>query len=234
MIVALTSAGVLAQYPGPMGRLVDLSHTVEHGMTTYPGLPGPVISDHLSREASRAHYEPGTEFHIGAIEMVGNTGTYIDTPFHRFPDGLDLSGLPLDSVADLPGLCVRTTGSAIEPDALDGLALRGRAVLFATGWDRHWGTDRYGDPDHPYLTAATVMRLAEGDAALVGTDAVNVDDTQTGSRPAHTELLRAGIPLVEHLTGLEELVGADFRFFAVPVKVKRMGTFPVRAFAILP
>lgn len=208
-----------------MARLIDLSHRIEAGMTTYPGLPGPVVSDHLSREDSRSHYAAGTDFLIGRIEMVGNTGTYLDTPFHRFDAGFDLAELPLEACADLPGLCVETLGEDVE--------FAGKAVLFHTGWDRYWGTERYGDTDHPYLTEATVERLVEGGAALVGIDSVNIDDTRGDLRPAHTGLLAAGIPVVEHLTGLADLVGAEFRFSAVPPKVSGFGTFPVRAYAVV-
>ena len=216
-----------------MARLVDCSHTVEDGMTTYPGLPGPRIGTHLGRTESRAHYAPGTEFHIGKIEMVANTGTYLDTPFHRFEDGYDLADLDLSRVADLPGVCVRSEGFAIGPQVLHGSNIEGRAVLFHTGWDQHWDTDLYGDPSHPFLADDTVDLLVDAGAALVGIDSVNVDDTQTGARPVHTTLLRAGIPIVEHLTRLDELVGAEFRFFAVPPKVREFGTFTVRAFAIV-
>jgi arylformamidase len=216
-----------------MARLVDLSHTIEDGMVTYPGLPGPRIGDHLSREASRSHYAPGTEFHIGRIEMVANTGTYLDTPFHRYPDGYDLAGLDLARVADLPGVCLASPEGPITPDLLDGVDVAGSAVLFATGWSRHWGTDRYGATDHPFVTGETAAALAEGGAALVGVDSVNIDATTTGERPAHSVLLAAGIPVVEHLTGLGDLVGVAIRFFAVPVKVRAFGTFPVRAFAIV-
>jgi arylformamidase len=212
--------------------LVDLSHPIENEMTTYPGLPGPAITDYLSREASRDRYESGTEFQIGEIRMVANTGTYLDTPAHRFADGFDLSGLPLERVADLDGVCIAAEG-AIEPDIIDDVDVAGRAVLFATGWDRHWRTDEYGDPAHPYLSAALATRLADERAALVGIDSVNIDDTTGGSRPVHSTLLAAGIPIVEHLRGLNPLLGVSFRFFAVPPRVKGMGTFPVRAFALL-
>lgn len=215
-----------------MASLIDLSHTIEAGMITYPGLPGPVLSDHLSRVASRANYEPGTEFLIGRIDMVGNTGTYLDAPFHRFEGGSDLAGLALDDMADLPGLCIDTPGPEIGPEVVNGLDLTGRAILFATGWDRHWGTDTYGDPSHSFVSAALVGALVDGGAVLVGIDSVNIDDTRGGGRPAHTGLLAAGIQVVEHLTGLGQLVGRDFRFFAVPPKVSGFGTFPVRAFAI--
>ena len=201
-------------------------------MTTYPGLPGPVLTDHLSREDSRSLYEAGTEFHIGRIEMVANTGTYIDTPFHRFEDGFDLAHLALEAVVDLEGVCVRAEGPAITPDVLEGLDVADRAVLFATGWDRYWRTERYGDPDHPFVTSDTAKTLVDEGARLVGIDSVNVDDTTGGDRPAHTLLLEAGVTIVEHLTRLDELVGASFRFYAVPVKVRGLGSFPVRAFAV--
>ena len=214
-------------------RLVDLSHTVRDGMVTYPGLPGPEISDHLSREASRATYAPGTEFNIGRISMVANTGTYLDTPFHRYAEGWDLSALPLERVADVPGVVVASAGPEIGPEAFEGLDLSGRAVLVRTGWSRHWGTEQYGDLDHPFLSPAAVGLLIEREPAVVGIDSVNIDDTRTGERPAHTGLLAAGIPVVEHLTGLDDLPSDGFEFFAVPVKIEGMGTFPVRAFALV-
>jgi kynurenine formamidase len=216
-----------------MARLVDLSHVIEAGMVTYPGLPGPVISDHLSRVDSRANYAAGTEFLIGRIDMVGNTGTYLDTPFHRFDGGSDLAALALDDVADLPGVCLETPGPEIGPDAIDGVEVAGKAVLFATGWDRHWGTESYGDAGHPFVNGGLVDRLVDGGAVLVGIDSVNIDDTRGGERPAHTGLLEAGIQVVEHLTGLGGLVDREFRFFAVPPKVSGFGTFPVRAFAVV-
>jgi kynurenine formamidase len=202
-------------------------------MTTYPGLPGPVISDHMSREASRQHYAPGTDFHIARIDMVANTGTYLDTPAHRFADGYDLSTLELQRCADLPGVCIAVKQRTIDERCLAGVPITGRAILFATGWSRHWRTERYGDPDHPHLTADACQALVAGGAGLVGIDSVNIDDTGDGERPAHTRLLAAGIPIVEHLTGLEPLVGVGFRFFAIPARVRGMGTFPVRAFAIV-
>ena len=216
-----------------MARLIDLSHTIEVGMTTYPGLPGPVISEHLSRADSRSRYESGTEFLIGRIDLVGNTGTYLDTPYHRYEDGFDLAGLPLEDVADLPGICIEAAGPELGPETIEGVALKGRAVLFATGWDRHWRTDGYGEPDHPFVSAALSEVLVDGGAVLVGIDSVNIDSTRGGSRPAHSGLLAAGIPVVEHLTRLDQLVGREFRFFAVPPKVQGFGTFPVRAFAVV-
>jgi kynurenine formamidase len=214
-----------------MPRFVDLSHVVEDGMVTYPGLPGPAITDHLTREASRERYAPGTEFHIGRIDMVANTGTYLDAPSHRWADGVDLSGLALESLALLPGALVRGEGPAIDAGALGDLAAAsGAAVLVHTGWDRHWGTDAYGGPGAPFLTSAAAEALVDAAVALVGIDSVNIDDTSDGTRPAHSILLRAGIPIVEHLRGLEQLVGAGpFTFTAVPVPVRGMGTFPVRA-----
>ena len=212
--------------------LIDLSHTVRHGLETYRGLPAPVICDFLSREASRAKYAPGTEFHIGRIDMVANTGTYVDSPFHRFPDGRDLSELALEQLADLETVVVRATdlGRAIDLEAFAGLEVRGRAVLVHTGWDRHWTTDAYFE-GHPYLTEAAAAWLAERGAALVGIDSLNIDDTADGRRPVHTTLLGADIPIAEHLCGLASLPAAGARFFAVPVKVEAFGTFPVRAFA---
>jgi kynurenine formamidase len=216
--------------------LVDLSHEVADGLVTYPGLPAPVIRDHLSRAASQGHYAPGTEFHIGKIEMVANTGTYVDAPFHRYPDGVDLAGLALDALAHLDGLVIRRAGSAaaaIGPEAFAGVALRGRAVLVHTRWDRHWGTPAYGAAGHPFLTRAAAEFLASAGARLVGIDSVNIDDIADGTRPVHTLLLGAGIPIVEHLTGLDRLPDAGFRFSAVPPRVRGMGSFPVRAFAVI-
>jgi kynurenine formamidase len=215
-----------------MPKLIDLSHVIDDGMVTYPGLPAPRISAHLTREESRDHYGPGTEFHIGKIEMVGNTGTYLDTPFHRFAGGFDVADLPLEQAADLPAVCVAASGPRVGPDTFTEIDVSGRAVLIATGWSRHWGTDEYGSPGHPFLSEEAAAALADRDAALVGIDSVNIDDTRSGDRPAHTVLLAAGIPVVEHLTNLGGLVGAAFRFFAVPVRVRGLGTFPVRAFAV--
>lgn len=200
---------------------------------TYPGLPPPAISEFLSREASRARYAEGTEFQIGSIEMVGNTGTYIDSPFHRFASGADLSELKLESIADLEGVVIRAgAGREVGPEAFDGISIAGRAVLIQTGWDARWGTERYFEAN-PYVSRAGAERLVKERAAIVGVDSVNIDDMGDGSRPAHTLLLGAGIPVVEHLCGLGQLPAVGFRFFAVPVKVKRFGTFPVRAFAIV-
>ncbi|MEU7854449.1 cyclase family protein [Nonomuraea sp. NPDC049141] len=213
--------------------IVELSHRITDGMVTYPGIPGPVVGTHLSREASREVYEPGTEFHIGMITLAANTGTYLDTPHHRYADGQDLSQVPLSKLADLPGLVVRAEG--VRQVVLDeGLDVRGRAVLIHTGWDRHFGTDEY-QHRHPYLAPESAAWLAEQGAALVGIDSLNIDDTPSrGPRPAHSVLLRAGIPLVEHLTGLAALPDEGFRFHAAPPMVAGMGTFPVRAYAVLP
>jgi len=219
--------------------LIDLSHTVEHGMITYKGLPGPIISDHLSREASKSNYEAGTEFHIGRIEMVANTGTYLDSPFHRYPEGKDLSQLELRSLANLESALVRCLTAGTDPsqrgissETLASRDLKGKAVLFQTGWDRHWRTEKYSDGTHPFLTAETAEFLVKARPALVGIDSFNIDDTSAGSRPVHSLLLAAEIPIVEHLCNFDSLPDSDFRFFAVPVKVKNFGTFPVRAFAL--
>jgi arylformamidase len=212
----------------------DLSHVIEHGMTTYPGLPGPLICDFLSREASRAHYAPGVEFQIGKVEMVANTGTYLDAPFHRYPGGIDISGLPLASLARLEAIVVRArgAGSAIGPEAFAGRDVAGRAVLVRTGWDIHWGTSTYLS-GHPFLTDAAAKYLVNGGAALVGIDSLNIDDIDDGARPVHSRLLVAGIPIVEHLCDLGSLPDEGFRFSAVPAKVAGMGSWPVRAFAEL-
>jgi kynurenine formamidase len=222
--------------PATRARLVDVSHDVEDGMITYRGLPAPAIRDHWTREESRSHFAPGTEFHIGRIDMVANTGTYVDSPFHRYADGPDLARLPLESLADLPGLVVRATGRAqrgIDASTLTTLDVRGKAVLLHTGWDVHWRTDRYFE-GHPFLARAGAEWLADRGAALVGIDSLNIDDTADLRRSAHSILLRRDIPIVEHLCGLERLPDSDFRFFAVPVKVRAFGTFPVRAFAVVP
>jgi arylformamidase len=203
-------------------------------MTTYPGLPGPIICDYLSRERSRELYEPGVEFQIGRIDMVANTGTYVDSPFHRYRDGKDLSGLSLESLADLDAVVVSAPpglGRAISPRAFDGLELRGRAVLVHTGWDAHWGTERYLSAN-PFLTAAAAELLVSAGATLVGIDSLNIDDIGDRSRPAHSILLGKGIPIVEHLRGLAQLPVEGFRFSAVPPKVAGFGTWPVRAYAI--
>jgi len=214
-------------------QFIDLSHTIESGMITYKGLPAPLICDHLSREQSRSIYAPGTEFQIGRIEMVSNTGTYLDSPFHRFADGVDLSGLTLESVSDLPGMVVRVDSSqsrAVDRAHFGALEVRGRAVLVHTGWDRHWRTDRYFE-GFPFLTEQAAIYLRDAGAALVGIDSHNIDDTSTGERPVHTTLLRAGIPIVEHMTNLGALPLRGFHFTAVPPKISGMGTFPVRAHA---
>ena len=212
---------------------IDLSHTVEHGMTTYPGLPGPIICDYLSREASRANYAPGVEFQIGKIEMVANTGTYIDAPFHRYADGNDLAQLPLESLADLATAVVRIpagSARAITRAAFEKLELEGKAVLVETGWDRHWRTESYLT-GHPFLTGEAAEYLLSQGVVLVGIDSLNIDDTADSARPVHSTLLAAGVPIVEHLCSLSRLPERDSRFFAVPAKVAGFGSWPVRAFA---
>lgn len=216
-------------------RMVDLSHSIEHGMITYKGLPAPLICDHLSREASRAVYAGQAEFHIGRIDMVANTGTYIDSPFHRYADGADLCGLTLDSIAELDGVLIRLTGTtsrSIGRESLLPYEVRGKAVLIHTGWAMHWRTDQYFE-NHPFLDESAAQWLQGQGARLVGIDSYNIDDTTNPRRPLHTILLGAGIPIVEHLRGLEQLPATGFKFSAVPPKVKGMGTFPVRAYATL-
>lgn len=222
-----------------MPRMIDLNHVISAGQTTYPGMPGPVIDDYLSRAASRGTYAPGVEFQIGRIEMIANTGTYLDTPFHRYSGENDIAGVDLASCADLPGVVIdaretRAVGVEVLATQLDrrwpdGLA--GMAVLIRTGWDRHFGTPAYGE-SAPFLTRAAVEWLTARGPALVGIDSVNIDDPQDGARPAHSELLGAGILIVEHLTALDRLPTDGFRFFAVPPRIVGMGSFPVRSFAI--
>ena len=217
-----------------MGGLIDLSHAVEHGLCTYRGLPAPVIQEFWSRDESAAHYGEGTSFHIARIKMVGNTGTYVDSPFHRYAGGKDLADLPLESLAHLPGLTIEATAGVptLGPELFSGHELRGRAVLVHTGWSRHWGTDAYFD-GHPFLTHDAARLLADAGAALVGIDSLNIDDTSDPLRPAHSILLGADIPVVEHLCNLEALPETGYRFHAAPVKVRRFGSFPVRAYAVM-
>ena len=214
-------------------RFIDLSHVIEDGMITYPGLPPPHVCDFLSREASRSRYAAGTTFQIGRIELVANTGTYLDSPFHRYEDGRDISQLTVEELADLPAVVLHAEDTrSIDVPALRDLEVRGRAVLVYTNWARHWRTERYGT-GHPFLTAGAAAWLRDQGARLVGIDSLNIDDTATGERPVHTTLLGAGIPIVEHLRGLEQLPLSGFTFSAVPPAVRGMGSFPVRAFARL-
>ncbi len=213
-------------------RLIELNHVIDDGMVTYKGLPAPVICDYLSRADSRGTYAPGTEFQIGQITMVSNTGTYLDTPFHRYADGDDLAAMALERVTALPGRVVRTDRQSIGADVFTGIDVRGCAILVHTGWDRHWRTDAYFE-NHPFLTAAAAQALRDGGAALVGIDSHNIDDTSGNTRPVHSILLGAGIPIVEHMTGLAQLPETGFRFHAPPPRIRGMGTFPVRAHAIV-
>ena len=214
-------------------RLVDLSHVIEDGMTTYKGLPGPHICDYWSRERSAEFYDDGARFQIGRIDMIANTGTYLDSPFHRFEEGDDLAALDLERLAGIEGLCVRAPGLEAGAELFEGLDVAGKAVLVHTGWDRHWRTEAYQE-NHPFLALAAARLLVDRGAFLVGIDSHNIDDTRTRARPVHTTLLGAGVLICEHMTGLGTLPESGFRFFAVPPKVKGMGTFPVRAFAFLP
>ncbi|MEO9175440.1 MAG: cyclase family protein [Gaiellales bacterium] len=214
---------------------IDLSHVVEDGMSTYPGLPGPIVCDYLTRERSRTLYAAGTEFQIGVVTLCANTGTYVDSPFHRYPDGIDLAELPLDRLADLDAVVVDQPDGAraITAAAFDGIELAGRAVLVRTGWQRHWRTPAYMQ-GHPFLTADAASLLVASDARMVGIDSLNIDDTpHGGERPVHSILLAAGIPICEHLADLSALPRHGFRFSAVPVPVRGMGTFPVRAYATI-
>ncbi|BDI22379.1 cyclase family protein [Herbiconiux sp. L3-i23] len=221
---------------GHMPRYIDLSHTLRDGLVTMPGMPAPTVSLHLGREQSRSVYAEGTEFEIPIVRMVANTGTYLDTPFHRYGDGHDLAGLPLARVVDLRAEVIHVDVHAergITPEMFDGRDLRGAAVLLHTGWDRHFGTETYSSPA-PFLTRAGAAHLVDQGVTLVGIDSINIDDMTAdaaGERPAHSVLLAADIPIVEHLTKLSEVPSTGARFTAVPPKFEAFGTFPVRAFA---
>ena len=213
-----------------MSRLVDLSHSVADGTVTYKGLPAPKICDFWTREGSAEHYDDGSSFQIGRIDMVANTGTYLDTPFHRYADGDDLARVGIERCAGLDGLLVGCDAMAVDADLFEGLDVRGNAVLVRTGWSRHWGSEAYFE-GHPFLTEAAAQLLAGKGAALVGIDSYNIDDTRGKRRPVHTILLGAGTLIVEHMTNLDALPASGFRFTAAPPKIEGMGTFPVRAFA---
>lgn len=217
-------------------KFIDLSHTIDNGLVTYKGLPAPVICDYLSREESKKFYEEGTSFQIGKIEMVTNTGTYIDCPFHRYEDGKDLSEILLENIAELPAMVIKvpfTETLAIDKKYFEGRAPKGCAVLVHTGWDVHWNTELYYN-NHPYLTKEAADYLVDCGVKLVGIDSHNIDDTRGNSRPVHSTLLGAGILIVEHMTNLSALPQKDALFSAVPPKFKGAGTFPVRAFAKVP
>jgi arylformamidase len=213
-----------------MNRLFDLSHTIEHGMITYKGLPAPIICDFLSREDSKKNYAEGTSFQIGKIEMVSNTGTYIDCPFHRYENGKDLNDVALERFVNIPAVVVRTTEMSIDAKAFSKYDVKGKAVLVNTGWSKHWRTDKYFE-NHPFLTEEAAIYLRDNGAVLVGIDSHNIDDTRAKSRPVHTILLAAEILIVEHLCNLDQLPNEGLSFTAVPPKFKGVGTFPVRAFA---
>ena len=216
-------------------RHIDLSHIIEDGMVTYKGFPAPMICDWLSRVDSRSRYEAGTEFQIGRIDMVANTGTYIDSPFHRYADGIDVSGLPLENLAGVECAVVRIDEDvmSIGPDCFNALDFRGKAVLVNTRWDRHWRTEQYFE-GHPHLGEASARRLIEGGAVLVGIDSYNIDSTANGSRPVHTLLLGKGIPIIEHMCNLDQVPDTGALLTAAPLAVRGMGSFPVRAFATIP
>ena len=217
-------------------KLIDLSHTISEGLITYKGLPGPLICDFLSRDDAVKKYAGGETFQIDKIEMVGNSGTYLDSPFHRYADGKDISDLPLERIANLDCLVVRAPAKGLNHGVavaeLDGLDISGKAVLFETGWSRHWNTDAYFE-GNPYLETETAAALVDQGAALVGIDSLNIDCTKTMDRPVHSLLLDHEIPIVEHMTNLANTPGSGGRFFAVPPKMKAVGTFPVRAFMLI-
>ena len=218
-----------------MKEIIDLSHTIEDGLITYEGLPAPIICDYLSRERSKEHYAEGVSFQIGKIEMVANTGTYIDVPFHRYEDGDDLATFPLQRLTDLEGILFRTEGQTISSDLFAGQEkeIEGKAILIRTGWDRHWREEEYFSGNHPFLTEDGATFLRNAGAMLVGIDSYNIDDTSDRHRPAHSILLGAGIPIVEHMTNLNALPDRGFSFTAAPPRIAGMGSFPVRALAVI-
>ena len=232
------SRGITSTPPAELrGQLVDLSHAITAGLVTYPGIPAPTIRPHLTREQSRSHYAEGTEFAIDVITLAGNTGTYLDSPYHRYPDGADLADLELETLVDLPLELFRLTDASkrgIPPTVFYDRNLQGTAVLLHTGWDRHFGTPAYAT-GAPYLSGEAAAYLIKVGAVLVGIDSINIDDAETsGERPAHSLFLAAGVHVVEHLTNLAVVPPSGSRFTAVPPRVREFGTFPVRAFARVP
>ncbi|MDB3936487.1 cyclase family protein [Granulosicoccus sp.] len=215
-----------------MKTLIDLSHTIEDGLITYKGLPAPIICDFLSREESKKHYADGTTFQIGKIEMCSNTGTYLDSPFHRYEEGKDISELDLESLASLEGvkITINADETAISESCFKNADVQGKAVLIQTNWSKHWNTEQYYE-NHPYLTERAADILRDNGAVLVGIDTYNIDDVSGNERPVHSTLLGAEVLIVEHMCNLNSVPDTGFRFYAIPVKVKGFGTFPVRAFA---
>ena len=222
-----------------MRRIVDLSHVIEAGMVTDPRLPVPVVRDVWTREQSAARYAPGVSFQIASIEFPQNTGTYLDAPFHRHEGLAGVWDYPIERTTDLPGVVIDARAvlkqgkPAMGPELLEGVDVEGAAVLFRTGWDAKWGSDEYGGGGHPYLTEACAQALVDRGCVLFGVDALNADDTSDPARPAHTILLRENVAIVENLTNLGELPQHGFRFHAAPVKAKGLGSFPVRAYAVI-
>jgi arylformamidase len=216
-------------------RFVEVSHVIEPEMVTYPGLPVPKVEVFVDHDSSRARYQNKSEFLIASLHLCGNTGTYVDSPLHRYRGATDLAGLPLERVAHVPVRVfdARSLGRAVGPELFRGMDLRGAAVLVRTDFSQHWRTERYGR-ENPFLTAKACELLVDAGAAMVGIDSVNIDDTRTNERPIHTLLLAAEIPIVEHLRSLDELSGQPFTFFALPPAIIGMGTFPVRAIAVCP
>ena len=217
-----------------MKKFVELSHPIVDGMKAYPGYPSPQIGAYITRDESRARYDGKAEFYIGKVEMVCNVGTYLDSPFHRYANGPDLSRIPLESIAGLDGLVLDGTPTENRSISIDcnQSDLSGRAVLVRTGWDERWGTDRYWELG-PYLSDSTIDVLLRGKVALVGVDFWNIDDVENHSRPAHTRFLAANVPIVEHLANLKSLPRKGFKFYAVPPPIVKGASFPVRAYAEL-
>lgn len=216
-------------------RFIELNHVIRNGMITYKGLPGPSISEYISREESRNHYDPGTEFSISKIDMVGNTGTYIDSPYHRYPDGKDFESILLKDLAHLDGVVIRIPPEiqSIGIELFYEKNIKNKAVLINTGWSNNWGTDQYFNGEHPYITKEAAEYLVKEEVCIVGIDSYNIDDINDRSRPAHSILLKAEIPIIEHMCNLEKLPDSGFWFYAVPERIMGMASLPVRAFAMI-
>ena len=216
--------------------IVDLSHPIRPDMQTYPGLDPPQLRTVISRSVSARRLDGGVAFEIEALTLVGNTGTYLDAPFHYHADRADIAELPLQRLVNVPIVMIRAVGLiAVHAELFgDPSRLWGAAVLVHTGWSRHWGTPRYLEFDNPYITADAVDQLIAANPAVVGIDSLNIDNPNDPRRPAHTGLLAADIPIIEHLTNLNAVPDQNARLIALPAPIKGMASFPVRAVAVRP
>jgi kynurenine formamidase len=216
-------------------RFIEVSHTIEAGMKTYPGLPVPEVEVLLDHESSRARYDGKSEFLIASLHLCGNTGTYVDSPLHRHRGGTDLAGLRLELLAHVPAVVVNAPAGlerGIAAAAFRDIEVRDRAVLVRTEWSRFWRTPQYFEPN-PHLTREACEYLAKEGARFVGIDSLNIDDIGDLSRPAHTILLGAGIPVCEHMTNLAAAPAGGSWLHAVPIAWKGGATFPVRAYLMV-